>query len=102
MAAMTYTLTLAEGMTLQNLTIHHKNMPLSADRVSATRYQSKKVRQIHVTEDKIEVFVQASGNMTGLEWSLEITIEGEKLTELPITQTTAPGGDASLNSSYPW
>ncbi len=102
MAKMTYKMVLAEGISLQKLTIHHKNMPLTTDRVSATLYQNTSGRELNIAEDEVQVVVQATGNMVGLEWSLEITIEGEKLTEDPITQTTAPGGDASLNKSYPW
>lgn len=102
MAKMTYKMQLASGITLNNLIIHNCIIPLSKDRVSPTVYENTTGRELYITADEVSVFVEAYGTMIGLEWTLEIKIEGEKLTDDPIKQEVRANGNAGLTKKYPW
>jgi hypothetical protein len=101
MAKMTYKMELAQGITLTKVTIQNKEILLTQDQVSATLYQSTIGYNIYPTDGEVNVFVEASG-ITGLEWSLEIKIGGEKLREDPIKKSVGVNGKANLNENYPW
>jgi hypothetical protein len=100
MATMNYKLVLAEGMSLHKLVIHQLNVNVGNDRKSPTVYEGSGT--IYPTEDKILLHVEVSSPMVGLEWELDITVGGIKLTETPIKCRTTPSGKADVTLTLPW